>query len=85
MFTGALLAAGSAAPGGQVWRPLLLFGLVAVLMGLIVLAQMTDPRRRSRGETDLGAKPPASDATATPQESDPRPAAGGPATGPDER
>jgi hypothetical protein len=80
MFTGVLLAAESA-PGGQLWRPLLIFGAVAVLMGLVVLAQMTDPRRRSRAEADLDADP----VPSTPQASDPGSPADRPATGPEER
>ncbi len=41
--TGLLLAA---APTGQLWRPLLVFGVIALLMGLVVVAHLTDPRRR---------------------------------------
>lgn len=52
MLTFALLATDAAQPSGQLWRPLLIFGVIAGLMALVVLLQVTDPRRRSRGVTD---------------------------------
>lgn len=52
MPTLTLLAADAAQPSGQLWRPLLIFGVIAGLMALVVLLQVTDPRRRSRDEKD---------------------------------
>lgn len=35
------------AAGGQLWRPILILGVIAALMALIVIAQMTNPERRN--------------------------------------
>lgn len=85
MFTGALLASGSAAPGGQLWRPLLIFGVIAVLMVLVVVVQVTDPRRRTRGGEDPGAGSSAPDSTPMPRDTDPDPVVDGPGAAPEER
>lgn len=57
MQTIALLAAAAAQPSGQLWRPLLIFGVIAGLMALVVLLQVTDPSRRSRDEKDPAVAP----------------------------
>ncbi|MBW0109765.1 hypothetical protein ACVGOW_12710 [Pseudonocardia saturnea] len=86
MFTGALLAAESTASGGQLWRPLLIFGVIAVLMALVVVVQMTDPRRRrSRGEQDLDAESLAPDSLPPSQAPDPDPVVDSPGAGPERR
>ncbi len=42
----------AAAAGGQLWRPILILGVIAALMALIVVAHMTDPERRGTGDED---------------------------------
>lgn len=58
MHTMALLAAADVAqPSGQLWRPLLIFGVIAGLMAIVVLLQVTDPRRRSADGDEPAAAP----------------------------
>lgn len=56
-MAGVDLLVAAAAPG-QPWRPLLIFAAVAVLVGLVAVAHLTDPRRRHGGrrrQDDPGA------------------------------
>lgn len=47
----------AAAPGGQLWRPILILGVIAALMALIVVAQMTNPERRHGADGADGEDP----------------------------
>ncbi len=53
MYDTVLLAV-AAAPGALLWRPLLILGVIAALMALIVVAQMTSPERRQTEDGEEG-------------------------------
>ena len=48
----------AAAAGGQLWRPILIFGVIAGLMVLIAVAQRTNPERRPPDEDPPQDGPP---------------------------
>lgn len=52
MYTALTMAAVSGAPPGQPWRLLVIFGVVAVLMGLVAVAQMTGRRAATEDVAD---------------------------------
>lgn len=79
MHTMALLAATDVPqPSGQLWRPLLIFGVIAGLMAIVVLLQVTDPRRRSP-DGDGPAAAPSPDSRPVPPAASEPPADGSPA------